>query len=165
MKGLSLFGQARFYENFIDAIADGGAQDVQNQIVRITASHKGEHLRQFHEQDNEHGGQECSPEFALLLPQLRQEKAKRDEHDHISRKIDESVGSYTSVRKSERPKETSDGFEGKKITFQLFPVGNTGFKTGTVKQQPQHQSAVKAEKERPYTFFYHMNHIQSVLAL
>ena len=163
--GLSLAGQTLFYEKFVQTVTDGGAEDIQNQIIRITGSHKGEHLRQFHKQDNERGGQECSPEFALLLPQLRQEKAQGNEHDHISRKIDESVGSYTSVRKSERPKETSDGFEGKKITFQLFPVGDTGFITGTVKQQPQHQSAVKAEKERPYAFFYHKNHIQSVLAL
>ena len=76
MKGLSLFGQARFYDNFIDTIADGGAEGIQNQIIRIAGSHQGEHLRQVHKQDNERGGQERSPEFALLLPQLRQEKPK-----------------------------------------------------------------------------------------
>ena len=165
MKGLSLFGQARFYENFIDAIADGGTEGIQNQIIRIAGSHKGEHLRQFHKQDNERGGQECSPEFALLLPQLWQEKAQGNEHDHISYKVDESMGSQPALRTAQQPKESADGFKGEQIILELLGIGKSGIVTGTVKQQPQHQSAVKAEKERPYAFFYHKNHIQSVLAL
>ena len=75
------------------------------------------------------------------------------------------MGSQPALRTAQKPEKSADGFKGEQIILELLGIGKSGIVTGTVEQQPQHQGAVKAEKQRPYAFFHHKNHIQSILEL
>ena len=131
----------------INAVTDEGADQIQDQIINITAAQEGEQLGDLHKGNGQSGNQQNSPQTAALGENLRQQQSQGNEHDHIAVEIDEGGGSVIGIVQGVQ--EKLHGVHGLQIEIpaDLVPVGDTLCTALAVEQQVQHDGAVEPEQD------------------
>ena len=133
----------------MDAESQTGAEDIQNQVVDVAASHQGEELRDLHGGDDRGGGQQHPGQGVAFGKDPGQQKAKGDEHDDVAAQIDDGGPDKFRAGRVQQLCEKPQGPEGNEIYLpgHLLPVGDPLYGAGPVKKQPQHPGAI-GQKQR-----------------
>ena len=135
------------------SITDGGTDEIQNQIIDITASHQSEQLNDFYSSDEYCGSKEDPGQGSEPAKDLRQKKSQRDEHDDVAAQVDDGGADIFRTCRIQQARKKPQRPEGDQIQLRchLIPVGDSGIVAGPVEEEPEHDCAI-GKKQRGMQF-------------